>query len=87
MAMSYPLPYIINTNNLYKWPDICIPFFYQMFREVQLLTRTDIYKKTRHILESYSENILTAFSVVDNPINTALQEKMKHYTDEGVLKC
>ncbi|CAO2628213.1 Sterile alpha motif domain-containing protein 3 [Lemmus lemmus] len=59
---------------------------YQMFREVQLLTRTDIYKKTRHILESYSENILTAFSVVDNPINTALQEKMKHYTDEGVLK-
>ncbi|XP_049994030.1 sterile alpha motif domain-containing protein 3 [Alexandromys fortis] len=59
---------------------------YQMFREVQLLTRTDIYKKTRHILESYSENILTAFSVVNNPINTALQEKMKHYTDEGVLK-
>ncbi|EDL04810.1 mCG4644, isoform CRA_b [Mus musculus] len=60
---------------------------YQMFREVQILTKTDIYKKTRHILESYSENILTAFSVLDNPINTALQEKMKHYTDEGVLKC
>lgn len=59
---------------------------YQMFREVQILTKTDIYKKTRHILESYSENILTAFSVLDNPINTALQEKMKHYTDEGVLK-
>ncbi|EGV99651.1 Sterile alpha motif domain-containing protein 3, partial [Cricetulus griseus] len=59
---------------------------YQMFREVQLLTKTDIYKKTKHILESYSENILSAFSVVDNPINTALQEKMKHYTDEGVRK-
>ncbi|XP_031236186.1 sterile alpha motif domain-containing protein 3 isoform X1 [Mastomys coucha] len=59
---------------------------YQMFREVQILTKTDIYKKTRHILESYSENILTAFSVLDNPINTALQERMRHYTDEGVLK-
>uniref|UniRef100_A0A2R9AP27 Sterile alpha motif domain containing 3 n=2 Tax=Pan paniscus TaxID=9597 RepID=A0A2R9AP27_PANPA len=59
---------------------------YQMFREFQLLTRTDIYKKTRHILESYSENILTSFSVVDNPINIVLQEKMKHYTDEDMLK-
>ncbi|GAB1294997.1 Sterile alpha motif domain-containing protein 3 [Apodemus speciosus] len=59
---------------------------YQMFREIQILTKTDIYKKTRHILESYSENILTALSVLDNPIHTALQEKMKHYTDEGVLK-
>nr|XP_012592051.1 sterile alpha motif domain-containing protein 3 isoform X2 [Microcebus murinus] len=59
---------------------------YQMFREFQLLTRTDIYKKTRHILESYSENILTSFSVVDNPINIALQEKMKQYTDEDMLK-
>uniref|UniRef100_A0A8C6RQS6 Sterile alpha motif domain containing 3 n=2 Tax=Nannospalax galili TaxID=1026970 RepID=A0A8C6RQS6_NANGA len=59
---------------------------YQMFREVQLLTRTDIYKKTRHILESYSENILAAFAVVDNPINIALQEKMKQNTDEDMLK-
>nr|XP_055119809.1 sterile alpha motif domain-containing protein 3 [Symphalangus syndactylus] len=59
---------------------------YQMFREFQLLTRTDIYKKTRHILESYSENILTSFSVVDNPINIVLQEEMKHYTDEDMLK-
>ncbi|XP_027803206.2 sterile alpha motif domain-containing protein 3 isoform X2 [Marmota flaviventris] len=59
---------------------------YQIFREFQLLTRTDIYKKTRHILEFYSEKILTAFSVVDNPINIALQEKMKEYTDEDMLK-
>ncbi|KAM6180809.1 sterile alpha motif domain-containing protein 3 isoform 1-T1 [Erethizon dorsatum] len=59
---------------------------HQMFREFQLLTRTDIYKKTRHILESYSENILTAFSVVDNPINIALHETMKQCTDEGMLK-
>ncbi|XP_058163412.1 sterile alpha motif domain-containing protein 3 [Dasypus novemcinctus] len=59
---------------------------YQMFKEFQLLTRTDIYKKTRHILESYSENILTSFSVVDNPINIALQEKMRQYTDEDMLK-
>ncbi|EFB30248.1 hypothetical protein PANDA_012522, partial [Ailuropoda melanoleuca] len=59
---------------------------YQMFREFQLLTRTDIYKKTKHILESYSENILTSFLVVDNPINIALQEKMKQHTDEDMLK-
>ncbi|XP_025721203.1 sterile alpha motif domain-containing protein 3 isoform X2 [Callorhinus ursinus] len=59
---------------------------YQMFREFQLLTRTDIYKKTKHILESYSENILTSFSVVDNPINIALQEKMKQHTNEDMLK-
>ncbi|XP_012313763.2 sterile alpha motif domain-containing protein 3 isoform X1 [Aotus nancymaae] len=59
---------------------------YQMFREFQLLTRIDICKKTRHILESYSENILTSFSVVDNQINIALQEKMKQYTDEDMLK-
>ncbi|XP_069867179.1 sterile alpha motif domain-containing protein 3 [Dipodomys merriami] len=59
---------------------------YQMFREFQLLTRTDICKKTRHILESYSENVLTAFSVADNPINIALQEKLKQYTDEDMLK-
>ncbi|XP_055455331.1 sterile alpha motif domain-containing protein 3 [Psammomys obesus] len=59
---------------------------YQLFREVQILTKTDICKRTRHILESYSETILPAFSAVDNPISTALQDKMKHYTDEGVLK-
>ncbi|XP_036901655.1 sterile alpha motif domain-containing protein 3 isoform X2 [Sturnira hondurensis] len=59
---------------------------YQMFREFQVLTRTDIYKKTRHILESYSENILTSFPVVDNPINVTLQEKMKQHTDEDTLK-
>uniref|UniRef100_A0A8P0S735 Sterile alpha motif domain containing 3 n=1 Tax=Canis lupus familiaris TaxID=9615 RepID=A0A8P0S735_CANLF len=59
---------------------------YQMFREFQLLTRTDIYKKTKHILESYSEKILTSFSVVDNPISIALQEKMKQHTDEDMLK-
>ncbi|XP_037003808.2 sterile alpha motif domain-containing protein 3 isoform X2 [Artibeus jamaicensis] len=59
---------------------------YQMFREFQALTRTDIYKKTRHILESYSENILTSFPAVDNPINVALQEKMKQHTDEDTLK-
>ncbi|XP_004630313.1 sterile alpha motif domain-containing protein 3 [Octodon degus] len=59
---------------------------YQMFREFQLLTRTDIYRKTRHILESYSENVLTAFSVVDKPISVALQEAMRQCTDEGMLK-
>ncbi|XP_057595877.1 sterile alpha motif domain-containing protein 3 [Hippopotamus amphibius kiboko] len=59
---------------------------YQLFREFQLLTRTDIYKKTRHILESYSENILASFSLVDNPIHIALQEKMKQHTDEDMLK-
>ena len=39
-----------------------------------------------HILESYSENILASLSLVDNPINIALQEKMKHHTDEDTLK-
>ncbi|XP_055982297.1 sterile alpha motif domain-containing protein 3 [Sorex fumeus] len=58
----------------------------QMFREFQFITRTDIYQKTKHILESYSENILTSFSVVDNPINIALQERMKEQTDEDMLK-
>ncbi|XP_047414763.1 sterile alpha motif domain-containing protein 3 isoform X2 [Sciurus carolinensis] len=58
----------------------------KIFREFQLLTRTDIYKKTRHILESYSEKVLNAFPVVDNPINIALQEKVKEYTDEAMLK-
>ncbi|XP_047614775.1 sterile alpha motif domain-containing protein 3 isoform X1 [Phacochoerus africanus] len=59
---------------------------HQLFREFHLLTGTDIYKKTRHILEFYSENILASFSLVDNPINVALQEKMKQHTDEDVLK-
>ncbi|XP_070232761.1 sterile alpha motif domain-containing protein 3 isoform X2 [Bos mutus] len=59
---------------------------YQLFREFQLLTRTDICKKTRHILESYSENILASLSLVDNPIYIALQEKMKQHTDEDMLK-
>ncbi|XP_049628582.1 sterile alpha motif domain-containing protein 3 [Suncus etruscus] len=58
----------------------------QMFREFQLLTRRDIYQKIRHIMESYSENILTSFSVVDNPINIAFQERMKAQTDEDMLK-
>ncbi|XP_007945576.1 sterile alpha motif domain-containing protein 3 [Orycteropus afer afer] len=57
-----------------------------MFREFQLLTRTDIYKKTKHILESYSENILTSYIVANNPINIVLQEKMKQCTDEDILK-
>ncbi|XP_075410054.1 sterile alpha motif domain-containing protein 3 [Tenrec ecaudatus] len=59
---------------------------HQMFREFQLLTRTDIYKKTKHILESYSENILTSYIVADNPITIVLHEKMKEYTDEDILK-
>uniref|UniRef100_A0A8C2QVV9 SAM domain-containing protein n=1 Tax=Capra hircus TaxID=9925 RepID=A0A8C2QVV9_CAPHI len=59
---------------------------YQLFREFQLLTRTDIYKKIRHILESYSENILASLSLVDNPIIIVLQEKMKQHTDEDTLK-
>ncbi|KAM6185423.1 sterile alpha motif domain-containing protein 3 [Rhynchocyon petersi] len=60
---------------------------HQMLREFQLLTRTDIYKKTKHILESYSEHILTSYIVMYNPINIALQEKMTQYTDEDKLKC
>ncbi|XP_072822411.1 sterile alpha motif domain-containing protein 3 isoform X1 [Vicugna pacos] len=71
-------------DTLQMFPFLKCP--YQMFREFQLLTRTDIYKKTRHILESYSENILASFSLVDNPINIALQEKMKQHTDEDTLK-
>ncbi|XP_025150339.3 sterile alpha motif domain-containing protein 3 isoform X5 [Bubalus bubalis] len=58
----------------------------KLFREFQLLTRTDICKKTRHILESYSENILASLSLVDNPIYIAFQEKMKQHTDEDMLK-
>ncbi|XP_039770870.1 sterile alpha motif domain-containing protein 3 [Ornithorhynchus anatinus] len=59
---------------------------YQLFREFQLLTHTDIYKKTVEILEAYSENILTFFSVRDSPINVMLQEKLKQHTDEDILK-
>uniref|UniRef100_A0A8C2VD58 Sterile alpha motif domain containing 3 n=1 Tax=Chinchilla lanigera TaxID=34839 RepID=A0A8C2VD58_CHILA len=59
---------------------------YQMFREFQLLTRTDIYKKTRYILESYAENVLTAFPAVDNPITIALREAVRQCTDEDTLK-
>ncbi|XP_037376274.1 sterile alpha motif domain-containing protein 3 [Talpa occidentalis] len=80
---------VINSRTPLKDVLKMFPFLkcpYQMFREFQLLTRTDIYKKTRHILESYSENILTSFSVVDNPIHFALQEKMKQHTDEDILK-
>ncbi|XP_074043672.1 sterile alpha motif domain-containing protein 3 isoform X1 [Macrotis lagotis] len=59
---------------------------YQLFREFQLLTRTDIYKKTRQILETYSESVLTSFSMVENPITTMLHERMKQFTDEDILK-
>ncbi|XP_027456740.2 sterile alpha motif domain-containing protein 3 isoform X1 [Zalophus californianus] len=79
IASRTPLKDILKMFPFLKCP-------YQMFREFQLLTRTDIYKKTKHILESYSENILTSFSVVDNPINIALQEKMKQHTNEDMLK-
>ncbi|XP_054424903.1 sterile alpha motif domain-containing protein 3 [Pteronotus mesoamericanus] len=74
-----PVKDILKMFPFLKCPD-------QMFREFQLLTSTDIYKKTKHILESYSENILTSFSVADNPVNIALQEKMKQHTDEDTLK-
>ncbi|KAM9006007.1 sterile alpha motif domain-containing protein 3 isoform 2-T2 [Sarcophilus harrisii] len=59
---------------------------YQLFREFQLLTRTDIYKKTQQILEMYSENILTSFSGVENPVTALLHERMKQFTDEDILK-
>ncbi|XP_077019001.1 sterile alpha motif domain-containing protein 3 [Tamandua tetradactyla] len=71
-------------NILKMFPFLKCP--HQMFKEFQLLTRTDIYKKTRHILESYSENILTSLSVVDNPINVTLREKLKPCRDEDTLK-
>ncbi|XP_064304693.1 sterile alpha motif domain-containing protein 3 [Phalacrocorax carbo] len=59
---------------------------YQLFREFQLLTHMDIYKKTVEILESYSENILSLYVVRNNPINIMLQENLKRHTEEDVLK-
>ncbi|NWT50027.1 SAMD3 protein, partial [Erythrocercus mccallii] len=59
---------------------------YQLFREFQLLTHMDIYKKTVEILEMYSENILSLYVVRNNPINIMLQENLKQHTEEDVLK-
>ncbi|NXP35047.1 SAMD3 protein, partial [Leiothrix lutea] len=59
---------------------------YQLFREFQLLTHMDIYKKTVEILELYSENILSLYVVRNNPINIMLQENLKQHTEEDVLK-
>ncbi|NXS21999.1 SAMD3 protein, partial [Mystacornis crossleyi] len=59
---------------------------YQLFREFQLLTHMDIYKKTVEILEIYSENILSLYVVRNNPINIMLQENLKQHTEEDVLK-
>ncbi|NXF33994.1 SAMD3 protein, partial [Nyctibius bracteatus] len=59
---------------------------YQLFREFQLLTHTDIYKKTVEILEIYSENILSLYVVRNNPINVMLQENLKQHTEEDILK-
>ncbi|XP_063246064.1 sterile alpha motif domain-containing protein 3 [Prinia subflava] len=59
---------------------------YQLFREFQLLTHMDIYKKTVEILEIYSENILSLYVVKNNPINIMLQENLKQHTEEDVLK-
>ncbi|XP_071405171.1 sterile alpha motif domain-containing protein 3 [Pithys albifrons albifrons] len=59
---------------------------YQLFREFQLLTHMDIYKKTVRILEIYSENILSLYVVRNNPINIMLQENLKQHTEEEVLK-
>uniref|UniRef100_A0A672UNP2 Sterile alpha motif domain containing 3 n=1 Tax=Strigops habroptila TaxID=2489341 RepID=A0A672UNP2_STRHB len=55
---------------------------YQLFREFQLLTHMDIYKKTVEILEIYSENILSLYAVRNNPINVMLQENLKRHTEE-----
>uniref|UniRef100_A0A8B9SDB9 Sterile alpha motif domain containing 3 n=1 Tax=Apteryx owenii TaxID=8824 RepID=A0A8B9SDB9_APTOW len=60
---------------------------YQLFREFQLLTHMDIYKKTVEILETYSENILSLYVVRNNPINIMLQENLKLHTEEDILKC
>uniref|UniRef100_A0A8C3E3P3 Sterile alpha motif domain containing 3 n=1 Tax=Corvus moneduloides TaxID=1196302 RepID=A0A8C3E3P3_CORMO len=57
-----------------------------LFREFQLLTHMDIYKKTVEILEIYSENILSLYVVRNNPINIMLQENLKQHTEEDVLK-
>ncbi|XP_054051832.1 sterile alpha motif domain-containing protein 3 [Rissa tridactyla] len=59
---------------------------YQLFREFQLLTHMDIYKKTVEILEVYSENILSLYVVRNNPINIMLQENLKRHTEEDILK-
>ncbi|NXA47076.1 SAMD3 protein, partial [Nothocercus julius] len=59
---------------------------YQLFREFQLLTHMDIYKKTAEILETYSENILSLHVVRNNPINTMLQENLKLHAEEDVRK-
>ncbi|XP_025066416.1 sterile alpha motif domain-containing protein 3 [Alligator sinensis] len=59
---------------------------YQLFREFHLLTHMDIYKKTVEILEMYSENILSLYSVRNNPINVMLQENLKQHTEEDILK-
>nr|XP_009687097.1 PREDICTED: sterile alpha motif domain-containing protein 3 isoform X1 [Struthio camelus australis] len=59
---------------------------YQLFREFQLLTHMDIYKKTVEILETYSENILSLYVVRNNPINIMLQENLKLHTEEDMLK-
>ncbi|NXC48470.1 SAMD3 protein, partial [Penelope pileata] len=59
---------------------------YQLFREFQLLTHMDVYKKTVEILEIYSESILSLYLVKNNPINIMLQENLKQDTEEDVLK-
>ncbi|KFQ30402.1 Sterile alpha motif domain-containing protein 3, partial [Mesitornis unicolor] len=59
---------------------------YQIFREFQLLTQMDIYKKTVEILEIYSENIISLYVVRNNPINIMLQENLKWHTEEEILK-
>ncbi|XP_053829639.1 sterile alpha motif domain-containing protein 3 isoform X1 [Vidua macroura] len=74
-----PLKYILR-----QFPFLRCP--YQLFREFQLLTHMDIYKKTVEILEIYSENILSLYVVRNNPINMMLQENLKQHTEEDVLK-
>ncbi|NXV81978.1 SAMD3 protein, partial [Atlantisia rogersi] len=59
---------------------------YQLFREFQLLTHTDIYQKTVEILEIYSENILSLYAMKNNPINIMLQENLERHTEEDILK-
>ncbi|NXI66694.1 SAMD3 protein, partial [Anseranas semipalmata] len=59
---------------------------YQLFREFQLLTHMDVYKKTVEILEIYSESILSLYLVKNNPITIMLQENLKQHTEEDILK-
>ncbi|XP_006118656.2 sterile alpha motif domain-containing protein 3 isoform X2 [Pelodiscus sinensis] len=59
---------------------------YELFREFQLLTQMDVYKKTVEILEVYSENILTLYSLRNNPIIVMLRENLKQHTEEDILK-